>query len=144
MKPPAKQAGKKTDSWLRNSFDADNLFPSRWMNAFDEDSLSVNILENSNCFCIDIIAPCFKKEDFKVNIEDGIITIIAVTATLSHYVNNNTFAWKNEFNNHSFSRSFRLPENIKEDLITASYKDGTLKLNIPKNFPKAKKEIQIK
>jgi len=143
MKMYALHAGQKTDPWLRNSFDADNLFPSNWLNAFDKNSPSVNVAENSNSFCIDVISPGFKKEEFKVDIENNIITFKAGTFVFQHHIKNSSSLWKDEFKSKAFFHSFRLPDNIKEDLITAVYKDDVLQLNIPKNLCAGKKEVPV-
>jgi len=37
-----------------------------------------------------------------------------------------------EYNYNSFSRSFALPDNVREDDINAGYENGILKLNLPK------------
>ncbi len=44
----------------------------------------------------------------------------------------------------SFSRSFILPADVREDGIEASYKDGVLHLDIPKSEPAKQKKISVK
>ena len=130
--------------WLRDFFDVESIFDSKWPNV-NTSLPSVNISEDDKCFCVDVVAPGFKKEDFKVNIDDDILTISAETKTENGDENKNKQYSRREYSYSSFTRSFRLPENAKDDKVAASYKDGILKLDIPKteNPVKAKKEVQV-
>jgi HSP20 family protein len=131
--------------WLRDFFDVENIFGSNWPGV-NTSLPSVNISEDDKCFCVDVVAPGFKKEDFKVNVEDDILTISAETKTENNEDNKNKQYSRREYSHSSFTRSFRLPENAKDDQVSASYKDGILKLDIPKTESpvKIKKEVQIK
>lgn len=147
----------------------ENFFPSTFMrqsNLFP----SVNISEDDKNYCVDVVAPGFNKEDFKVNVEDDMLTISAEAK--SEYSENNGFENSNkpgknqddkkkqektgsgnnnknrqysrrEYSYSSFTRSFRLPENAKDGSITANYKDGVLQLNIPKTRQQEKATKQI-
>jgi len=44
----------------------------------------------------------------------------------------------------AFSRSIRLPREVQSDKINASYKNGLLKVTLPKSEEAKKKEIKIK
>ena len=123
----------------------ENIFGSNWQGV-NTSLPSVNISEDDKCFCVDVVAPGFKKEDFKVNVEDDILTISAETKTENNEDNKNKQYSRREYSHSSFTRSFRLPENAKDDQVSASYKDGILKLDIPKTESpvKIKKEVQIK
>ena len=131
--------------WLKDFFDVENIFGSNWP-IVGASLPSVNISEDDKCFCVDVVAPGFRKEDFKVNVEDDILTISAETKTENKEENKKKEYSRREYSHSSFTRSFRLPENAKDDQISASYKDGILELDIPKtkNQVKAKKEVQIK
>ncbi len=141
MKPSFNNS-QNGDPFLRNFFDAENLFPGNWLNAFDATSPSINISEHNNCFFIDIIAPGFKKEDFTINIENDILTISAWLQSAGNKNDIDMEAYIQPYN--SFTRSFNLPVNISQDHITAIYKNGTLKLHIPKYIPSGKKEVPVK
>ena len=65
------------DALLRNYADAENLSPGNWINAFDETSPWLNITEDDEFFYINVFAAGFTKEEFKVSIENNIITISA-------------------------------------------------------------------
>jgi HSP20 family protein len=138
---PSFKNGQKNDSLFRNFFDAENLSPANWLNAFDTTSPSINISEHNNCFCIDIIAPDFKKENFIISIENDILTINACLQSAGNKPGIDVEAYKQLYN--AFTRSFNLPSNITQDRITAVYKNGTLKVHIPKYIPSGKKEVPV-
>ena len=52
---------------------------------------------------------------------------------------------RREYSYNSFTRSFRLPDDVKDDSIAASYQDGVLNLELPKSKvqTRATKEIAI-
>lgn len=91
----------------------------------------VNISETKDDFKVDLAAPGFNKEDFKVKIENKLLTIEAErkedkTAEGENFT-------RREFIQNSFTRSFHLPENkISEESINASYENGVLSLSLPK------------
>lgn len=101
---------------------------------------AVNISENSKSYELELSVPGMHKKDFEINLDSGELTISA------HKVEENEENEKNytrrEFKSASFSRSFVLPEGkVDENKIEASYKDGILKINIPKKeeaTPKSK------
>lgn len=104
---------------------------------------AVNISEDDQGFVVEVIAPGFQKENFTVNVEDDILTISAETKTETASPNNSRQYNRQEYSYNSFSRSFQLPDNAKDDSITASYSDGILKLQIPKSKHQVKATKQI-
>lgn len=104
---------------------------------------AVNIHDEADSYELEMSAPGFKKEDFKITSEDGLLTISAETSS-EHKEEKKNYTRK-EFSSSSFSRSFSLPDNVEEDDVKASYKDGLLKLSLKKTFKALhnKKEISI-
>lgn len=104
----------------------------------------VNIWETENAFAVELMAPGLKKEDFSIEVDNGLLTISSEIKA-----ENNTDQGKftkREFALTSFKRSFTLPETVQQDGINAVYQDGILKLEIPKKeeaLPKAKRMIEI-
>ena len=131
------------DPW-RDLFDVENFFPE-WP-AVKRNSLpAVNVSEDDKSYAIEVIAPGFKKEDFKINVHDDILTISAENKSESTEKDDKRQYNRREYNYSSITRSFHLPENAKDDAISANYVDGILKLSIPKSKTetKASKEIKI-
>ncbi|CAM1356281.1 MULTISPECIES: Hsp20/alpha crystallin family protein [Tenacibaculum] len=92
---------------------------------------AVNIKENENEFTVDVAAPGMNKEDFQVNLENDILTISSERKENKEDTNDNYT--RKEYSYMSFRRSFTLPKGIVDsEKIKATYKNGELKINIPK------------
>ena len=131
--------------WLRDFMDLENLFDGgNWLKPLEKFVPAVNVSENDKNFMVDVVAPGFKKDDFKVSIEDDMLTISGEAKNKS--ANDDVAYNRREFSYSSFTRSFSLPDIAKRDSIEANYTDGILKLTIPKMAvkPKDTKTIPIK
>jgi len=69
-----------------------------------------------------------KKEDFTIELNDKVLVISSETSNTME----NDKMRLNEFNFSSFQRSFRVPDSVDLDKIKASYKNGILKIKLPK------------
>lgn len=143
---------------------SDNLYPSfpSLMNRFFEGDLmdwsnsnfagtnstlpAVNIMENSDEFLIDVAAPGMKKEQIKVDYENGRLTISSEMKEEKKEKSKGKYT-RREFSYMSFQRSFSIPENLVDgDKIKATYNEGILHINLPKREeirPKPARQIQI-
>jgi HSP20 family protein len=93
----------------------------------------VNVREMPDSFQIDVIAPGCRKEDFNVAIQDQMLTI-SFERKEENAETDETKGWvRNEFIQQSFTRSFSIDETIDADNISGEYKDGILRINLPKN-----------
>ena len=130
---------------MTDFFGNDDFFGSNWFEKeFKQTLPAVNIKENKKEFNIEFASPGFTKKDFKIDLEDDILTISAEKEK-EKSEENDSFTRK-EFSYNSFSRSFTLPQNVNGDKIDAKYNDGILKLSIPKKdtaklLPKKKIEV---
>ncbi len=104
---------------------------------------SVNVKETDQEYIIDVAAPGLKKDHFKVEVNNGILSVSAENKEEKSEKKENYT--RKEFSYSSFSRSFSLPDNANPDAIKAKYHDGILKLKIPKIDKKeaAQKQIDI-
>lgn len=106
-------------------------FDSVWDNAWKGTVVpAVNISQAKDAFHVEIAAPGMKKEDFKVEVDNDVITISAEKKEEKEETNKKYT--RREYSYNSFSRSFVLPEGVKTDDIKAEYEDGVLKINVPK------------
>ncbi len=101
---------------------------------------AVNIKEKEAEFGIELVAPGFSKEDFKIEMNEDMLTI---SAEHKSETKNDTERYSlREYVQSTFERSFRLPENkIDVNNITGKYEDGILKIQLPK---KAEQKAQKK
>lgn len=139
-----RQNGKESsvNPWTKDFFNVENMFNRDLWNQVGQYMPAVNVSENDKSFFVDVMAPGFKKEDFKVNVENNVLTISAESKSESN-TENKQYS-RREYNYSSFTRSFRLPENAKDDTITATYKDGVLKLIVAKTKRETKSGRDIK
>ena len=91
---------------------------------------AVNISESQEGYVLELAAPGMQKEDFKVEIEKGLLSISA-EKTIEQNDESQKFTRK-EFSYSSFTRSFNLPEKVNVEGISAGYENGILKLQLPK------------
>ncbi|MDB5196008.1 MAG: hypothetical protein JWP88_378 [Flaviaesturariibacter sp.] len=105
-------------------------------------SIPVNIKEIENAFLLEVVAPGFLKEDFRISLENNLLTI-AVDKKSEEEVKSEKFV-RNEYTFSSFKRSFSVDEKIDAESISAQYVNGVLTLNLPKKAEvKTTKQITI-
>jgi HSP20 family protein len=123
---------------LRRFFD-DNYWETE--NPMTTGSVPVNIRETDQQYELDVIAPGCKKEDFKISVEDNLLTI-SMNRNEEHKEQNQKSGWtRNEFIQRSFTRSFKLEDSVDVNNISAHYSDGILRISLGKS-EKAKKFIR--
>jgi HSP20 family protein len=103
---------------------------------------AANIKENERSFDIEIAVPGMKKDDFKINLENNILTVSTEKEEEKNEENKNYT--RKEFMYGSFSRSFTLPKVVETEQIKASYENGILSIQLPKkDEAKISKQITI-
>ncbi|MDE3741877.1 Hsp20/alpha crystallin family protein [Maribacter polysaccharolyticus] len=105
---------------------------------------AVNIKENETDFELELAVPGRDKEDFKIEVDDNVLTISSETSATENEEKENYT--RREFSFTSFKRAFTLPETIDEENIKATYENGILKFNLPKReeaLPKPKRMIEL-
>ena len=109
-----RKSGDLFPTVLSDFFDTDKFFNTRWMEREFEQTLpSVNIKENGKEFNIELAAPGFSKSDFKINVEENVLTISAEKK--DEVKEENERFTRKEFSYNSFSRSFTLPQIVNGD-----------------------------
>ena len=106
---------------------------------------AVNIKEDKDGFEVEMSAPGFEKGDFKIELNNSLLTISSEKKIESETKDGQQFTRK-EFSYQSFSRSFTLPETAEGEKIAAKYENGILSVSIPKKEeakPKPVKQIEI-
>ncbi len=104
-------------------------------------SAPVNIKETDTAYELHLVAPGLKKDDFKLNLEQNILTISFEQKEESKET---TDKWiRNEYHHRSFKRSFTMNEKVNASGITAKYEDGILYVTLPKRENEEKTSQQI-
>jgi len=124
-----------------------NWFDTFVENEFNDQTLRtpalVNTKENKDSYKIEIAAPGFNKDNFKLEVEDQTLTISAENT--ENKTDENEKWTRKEYHFAGFKRSFTLPKTVDAEKIKAEYKDGILYVTLPKmEEGKAKGAIEIK
>lgn len=114
-----------TDDWFNSSL-------ANWKTA-GTNLPAVNVRETNDDFMIDVAAPGMKRDDFKVELDNNILTISSELEEKQEEKDKNGRYTRREFSYQSFQRSFSLPENkVDGGKISAKYTDGILHVVVPK------------
>jgi HSP20 family protein len=105
-------------------------------------SPSVDISEDEKEFLVKAELPEVKKEDIKVNVENGVLTITGERKFEKEEKSKKYHRIERAYGN--FMRSFTLPEAVKADKVAAEFKDGVLHVRIPKDESAKPKSVAVK
>jgi HSP20 family protein len=112
--------------------------PSIWTNGnagYRNGNVPANIRETNDGFVLELVAPGFEKSDFRIQLENEMLTVAAESKAEKEEANDKQL--RKEFRFHSFSRSFHVGDQVDTEKIDAGYESGILTLNLPK-----KKEVK--
>ncbi len=110
---------------------------SRWADFFSSDEdwptlvPAVNISESSDKYSVEVAAPGFSKENFRVEVKNGYLTVSGEMKEEKADKQKGDYV-RREFRYGSFSRAFMLPDDVDEAQINAHYSDGILHISAPK------------
>jgi HSP20 family protein len=102
---------------------------------------AVNIVEHKDYYSVSLAVPGMEKEDFKIDVEGNILTISAEKEEDKEEKDKRYN--RREYNYSSFSRSFTLPDEVKQENIQATYENGVLALLLSKKG-EAGKAVAVK
>lgn len=104
-------------------------------------SPSVNISETDDAYLIRGEVPGVKKEDVKVSVQDGMLTIQGERKMEKEEKNKKFHRVECSYGN--FVRSFRMPDDADENKVKAEFKDGMLNVTLPKSAKAKSKSINV-
>jgi len=102
----------------------------------------VDIYETDEAIILKAELPGIKKEDVSVEVKDNVITLKGVRTEEKEIKEKNYYRKERAFG--TFSRAFNLQHRIQPDKIKARFKDGVLKIEIPKPEEEKPKQITVK
>lgn len=105
-------------------------------------SPSMDISETDNEFVVSAELPGLKREDIHITYTNGILKIEGERKKDKEEKDTNFHRVERVYG--KFCRTFQLPSQIKNDKINADFKDGILKINLPKADEVKPKEIEVK
>lgn len=128
---------------LVDEFFNNEMFPGLFNVETNYTMPAVNIIEGKDDFRIEVAAPGLTKGDFKINLDNHVLTISSEKEDKSETTDERYM--RKEFSYCSFTRSFALPESADYEKISANHKEGILTVVIPKREEaKEKPTRQIK
>jgi len=90
---------------------------------------AVNITSQNGDYLISMAVPGMKKDDFKIDYKDNLLTISCSKEESTE--DKNARYTRKEYNYTSFSRSFTIPNEVNSDKIDAHYENGLLSIKLP-------------
>ena len=127
------------DTMIHSFFNTDWNFPVRDTRNW---SPAVDVKETDNSFILTSDIPGLTKKDIKVNVADGKLSISGERTYETDQENDNYHYRERRFG--TFDRSFKLPDTVDEEKISASFKNGILIVALPKHANILPKEREIK
>jgi HSP20 family protein len=97
----------------------------------------VDIWEEEKAFEIHVAVPGVAKEDFKIEVNDHVLTVSGERKFTKEKKDSNYHSVETQFG--AFKRAFTLPENVDAGNITAKYNNGILEVTVPKDEKKVLK-----
>ena len=119
---------------LRPKYEEETLLETQWAPAVD-------VYEDKDNIIINAEIPGVKKEDIKIELTGNQLTISGERKLEKEEKKKNYHRIERFYGN--FMRTFTIPDTVQKDKISASYKDGVLKVVLPKAEEAKPKEIKI-
>ena len=124
---------------ISNVYENDWNFPVRSKTNW---SPEVDVKESDNSFTLTADIPGLTKKDVNLNVSDNVLSIYGERKVEDEKESGNFHYRERRYG--SFSRTFNLPETVKEEDISASFKNGILIVELPKHEVALPKEREIK
>ena len=119
----------------RNGNSKESLATTEW-------SPAVDITEDEKSYVIKAELPEVKKEDVRVTLENGVLTLTGERKFEKEEKGRKYHRIERAYG--TFSRSFALPENVDASKVNAAYKDGMLTVTVAKSEQAKPKQIEVK
>jgi HSP20 family protein len=89
----------------------------------------INMNEGRDCYKIEAMVPYAKRESIFINVEDGVLSIIILHSDIESF---GTHTALHEFETGCLIQHIQLPQNADIGFVSAEYKEGILRILIPK------------
>lgn len=118
-------------------------FPRKFMASFDPQrySVPIDLKETKEQYVLSAEVPGVKKEDIKISIKEGVMTISGEVKAEKTSEDEQMHYRERSYG--SFSRSVRLPERVNTSAIEAKHENGVITITIPKLDPEKDETINV-
>jgi HSP20 family protein len=128
--------------------EVNRLFSTNLSRAFGEEGIargawnpSVDIYENKDQIVLEAELPGMKREDFDLSVENNVITLRGERRFEKQDDGDNYHRVERSYG--SFARSFTLPQTVQADEVTAEYRNGVLRVTMPKREEVKARRIEV-
>jgi len=136
---PFHELKKEMDRLFEEFFGTKSLFPERWEAI--EWVPAVDVSETDTEVIVKADLPGVKPEDIEINIVDNVLTIKGEKKRETEEKKENFYRVERYYG--SFMRAIQLPSEVDVEKVKATYKDGVLKIVLPKKAEAARKVIKV-
>ena len=131
----------------RNDFALlDDIFKDPFFNNNENGLMKTDIKENDDSYSIVVDLPGYSKDNIKIEVEDGYLTIHATINNENEETEKGKFVRRERYFGEC-SRSFYVGDSVETTDVKAAFKNGILSLEIPKKEDKKempeKKYVEI-
>ena len=127
------------DGILRGFYDSP---VSTWNVSADSRRLAMDVIETDTTYAVTADMPGISRDELSVTIDKNVLTISAEPK--DQVSQNERKVLRYERYSGKYTRSLRLGEDIDEDKVSAEYRDGVLRLVIPKKATVAPRQVEVK
>lgn len=103
----------------------------------------VDIKDQGNSFLVTAEIPGMTEKDIDISLDDNVLTLQGERKSEHKEEDKEKGFWRSEISYGSFYRTIPLSEEVADDKVEASYKDGMLKVTLPKKEEGRKKSRKI-
>ncbi len=128
--------------------EVNRLFSTNLSRTFDDEGMargawnpSVDIYENKDQIVLEAELPGMKREDFDLSIENNVITLRGERRFEKQDEGDNFHRVERSYG--SFARSFTLPQTVQTDQVAAEYRNGVLRVTMPKREEIKARRIEV-
>lgn len=128
--------------------EVNRLFSTNLTRGFGEEGIgrgawnpSVDIYENKDQIVLEAELPGMKRDDFELSVENNVITLRGERQFEKKDDSDNYHRVERSYG--SFTRSFTLPQTVSADGATAEYRNGVLRVTLPKREETKARRIKI-
>ena len=115
---------------------------STWNTSADSGRLAMDVIEDDTTYVVTADMPGISRDELSVTIDKNVLTISAEPK--DQVSQNERKVLRHERYSGKYARSLRLGEDIDEDQVSAEYRDGVLRLAIPKKAAVAPRQVDVK
>ena len=102
---------------------------------------SIDVAETDTEIVVKVEVPGMDKKDIEITLTEGLLTVKGERKTDHEEKDEKIYMTESHYG--SFCRTLRLPNDVKTDQVDATYKDGILKIVLPKREAVLPKKIEV-